>query len=103
PLTFNLRKELAGAWELRRRTNGRADLLIRPGVRCLAQVDCQHRLGELYDSEVPLAFMAFIGLDLRTEMGLFVIINSKAKGLSSSLTDFHESNLINDLAAEAPH
>lgn len=103
PLTFNLRMELADAWELRRRTNGRADLLIRPGVRCLAQVDCQHRLGELGDSDVPLAFMAFIGLDLRTEMGLFVIINSKAKGLSSSLTDFHESNLINDLASEAPH
>ena len=103
PLTFNLRKEMADAWELRRQSNGRASLLIRPGVRCLAQVDCQHRLGEMSDSDVPLAFMAFIGLDLRAEMGLFVIINSKAKGLSSSLTDFHESTLIDDLAAEAPH
>jgi DGQHR domain-containing protein len=55
------------------------------------------------DSDIPLAFMAFIGLDLRAEMGLFVIINSKARGLSSSLTDFHESTLIDDLAAEAPH
>ena len=55
------------------------------------------------DSDIPLAFMAFIGLDLRAEMGLFVIINSKAKGLSSSLTDFHESTLIEDLSEEAPH
>jgi len=103
PLTFNLRKELSHAWELRRGMNGQATLQLSPGVRCLAQVDCQHRLGELYDSDIPLAFMTFMGLDLRSEMALFVIINSKAKGLSSSLTDFHESNLLNDLAEEAPH
>jgi DGQHR domain-containing protein len=47
--------------------------------------------------------MSFIGLDLRAEMAQFVIINSKAKGLSSSLTDYHDSNLISDLATEAPH
>ena len=59
-------------------------------------MDCQHRLGALGDSDVSLAFMSYIGLSLREEMALFTIINSKAKGLSSSLTDFHESNLIND-------
>ena len=36
-------------------------------------------------------------------MALFNIINSRAKGLSSSLTDYHESNLLSDLAKEAPH
>jgi DGQHR domain-containing protein len=66
-------------------------------------VDCQHRLGALQDCDVPLAFMAFIGLDLRTEMSLFVVINSKARGLTSSLTDYHESNLLDDLARDAPH
>ncbi len=103
PLTFNLRSELSDAWEIRIEGDGHATLRICPSVKCLAQVDCQHRLGELHDSDIPLAFMTFISLDLRAEMGLFVIINSKAKGLSSSLTDFHESNLLNDLAAESPH
>jgi DGQHR domain-containing protein len=46
--------------------------------------------------------MSFIGLDLRSEMAQFVTINSKAKGLPSSLTDYHESNLVPDLAEEAP-
>ena len=36
-------------------------------------------------------------------MALFNIINSRAKGLSSSLTDYHESNLLSNLAKEAPH
>lgn len=103
PLTFNLRSELSHAWEIKKTDNGSAELVISSDVKCLAQVDCQHRLGELYDSDVSLAFMTFIGLDLRTEMALFVTINSKAKGLSSSLTDFHESNLLDDLANEAPH
>jgi DGQHR domain-containing protein len=69
----------------------------------LAQVDCQHRLSEIGDTDVPLAFMAFIGLDLRGEMAMFTVINSKAKGLSNSLTDFHTSNLLEDLATEAPN
>ncbi len=103
PLTFNLRDTLAEHWELKENQNGFARLSVSKGVPCLAQVDCQHRLGELWDQDIPLAYMAFIGLDLRTEMALFNIINSKAKGLSSSLTDYHESTLINDLATEAPH
>ena len=103
PLTFNLRKELSGAWRIERKNSGRAELLLNPEVRCLAQVDCQHRLGELEHEDVSLAFMSFIGLDLRSEMALFNVINSKARGLSSSLTDYHESNLLNDLAAQAPH
>jgi len=103
PLTFNLRKEIRNFWRINRRGNGTATLYLKKRSPCLAQVDCQHRLGELYDMDVPLAFMAFIGLDLRDEMAQFVIINSKSKGLSSSLTDYHQTNLLSDVAAEAPH
>lgn len=102
PLTFNLRKDLKKDWSIILTSNGRATLRLRRGVPCLAQVDCQHRLGELQDEDIPLAFMTFIGLDLRSEMAMFTIINSKARGLSSSLTDYHQSNLLDDLAAEAP-
>ncbi len=103
PLTFNLRAALAGHWELVSSRNGVAKLYLSKETPCLAQVDCQHRLGELGDQDIPLAYMTFIGLDLRSEMALFNIINSKARGLSSSLTDYHESKLLDDLAAEAPH
>lgn len=103
PLTFNLRKGLSDFWEIKKNNNGLTKLLLDKNNKSLAQVDCQHRLGELRNSEVPLAFMSFIGLDLREEMAMFTIINSKAKGLSSSLTDYHESNLLDDLANEAPH
>jgi DNA sulfur modification protein DndB len=47
--------------------------------------------------------MSFIGLDLRQEMAMFNVINGKAKGLSSSLTDYHESRLVDDLICHAPH
>jgi DGQHR domain-containing protein len=103
PLAFNLRKEIENAWRIERGKDGTAILYIENNYRCLAQVDCQHRLGELQDEDISLAFMTFIGLDLRQEMALFFIINSKARGLSSSLTDYHESNLLGDLAVEAPH
>jgi len=103
PLTFNLRADLAEHWELARSPSGLSKLYLSIDVRCLAQVDCQHRLGELRDHDIPLAYMTFLGLDLRSEMALFNIINSRAKGLSSSLTDYHESKLLDDLASEAPH
>ena len=103
PLTFNLRDEFRNYWSIVQGNNSHATLRLTRGTCCLAQVDCQHRLGELDNLDIPLAFMAFIGLDLRTEMALFVIINTKAKGLSTSLTDFHKSSLISDLVKEAPH
>ena len=104
PLTFNLRRDTSAHWRIDRRSeSGAAELIVDSNVPSLAQLDCQHRLGELGDVEIPLAFMAFIGLDLREEMAQFVTINSKARGLSSSLTDYHESTLLEDLAAEAPH
>ena len=103
PLTFNLRSEHEHAWQIRREEGNRAILLLHSDKQCMAQVDCQHRLSELQDLTISLAFMTFIGLDLRSEMAVFFIINSKAKGLSSSLTDYHRSKLLDDLAEEAPH
>lgn len=103
PLTFNLRKDLKRFWKIEEQMDGCALLTLKRNSKCLARVDCQHRLGELKESDVPLAFMSFIGLNLREEMSMFVVINSKAKGLSSSLTDYHESNLNDDLINDAPH
>src|SRR5207244_6770919 len=65
----------------------------------LAQVDCQHRLGMMSESDIPLTFQCFLGLSPRDEMAIFNIINGKAKGLSSSLLDYHTTKLASDLAA----
>ncbi len=70
--------------------------------KVLAQVDCQHRLGYLNDVNLELPFMCFLGLTEREETEVFNIINSKAKGLSTSLLDFHDATLAADLATERP-
>jgi DGQHR domain-containing protein len=49
-----------------------------------------------------LPFMCYLGLSEREEMEVFNVINSKAKGLSSSLLDFHDATLTKDLAGERP-
>ena len=103
PLTFNLRKENKNKWCIKSGEGRSAILILQKGSSCLAQVDCQHRLGKLDDIDIELPFMAYIGLDFRQEMAIFNVINSKAKGLSSSLTDYHESKLLTDMANEAPH
>jgi DNA sulfur modification protein DndB len=103
PLTFNLRPNLKKYWTLTRKNDSLAILYLNENVPSLARVDCQHRINDMADSDITFAFMTFIGIDINTEMALFNIINSKAKGLSSSLTDFHQSRLIDDLANEAPH
>lgn len=103
PLTFNLRPAKAKHWRIKRERDGHAMLSIdeREGA-VLAQVDCQHRLGYLDEVSVSLAFMTFVGLSVREETEIFNIINSKAKGLSSSLLDFHASQLVADLGTEKP-
>ncbi|SRR6266702_442041 len=102
PLTFNLRPRDDGAWLVRAR-GARVELLIaREAGPILSQVDCQHRLGHLRDLDISLPFLVFLGLNQREELEIFNIINSKAKGLSSSLLDYHESRLANDLASEKP-
>ncbi len=103
PLTFNLRAEDSTAWEIKIADGGRATLEIDlDRGRPLYQVDCQHRIGHLGDSEVSLAFMAFVGLNAVEEMEIFNTINSKAKGLSTSLLDYHEARLAKDLELERP-
>jgi len=102
PLTFNLRPCKDGRWKVTSKKDGSATLQINSGRKVLNQVDCQHRLGHLSDLDTPLAYMIFIGLTAREEMEVFNVINSKAKGLSTSLLDFHESRLISDLGKEKP-
>jgi len=103
PLTFNLRPSASQIWSLTEAVSGISTLTIREGPeKALVQVDCQHRLGYLSDVDVSLPFMTFLGLDEREEMEIFSVINSKARGLSNSLLDFHEASLAGDLAREKP-
>jgi DNA sulfur modification protein DndB len=99
PLTFNLRPRTDGAWRLVELEPPRAILEIAPGAgKVLSQVDCQH----LNDLAIPLPFMCYLGLSEKEEMEVFNVINSKAKGLSTSLLDFHEAQLVTHLAEERP-
>jgi DGQHR domain-containing protein len=103
PLTFNVRPRSDGGWRLVRTTSRRASLVIAPRAgKVLTQVDCQHRLGYLNDLSITLPFMCYLGLSEREEMEIFNTINSKAKGLSTSLLDFHDASLATDLARERP-
>ena len=103
PLTLNLRPDTEGLWRLTEQDGGHTQLIIEQSAgKIMAQVDCQHRLGYLDDLDIPLPFMCFLGLDVTEEMEVFNIINSKAKGLSTSLLDFHDSQLSQDLAKERP-
>jgi DNA sulfur modification protein DndB len=102
PLTLNARPSSDDTWTLT--TSGTsATLKIRKDAgRILTQVDCQHRLGSLHDVETELPFMCFLGLTEREEMEIFSVINSKAKGLSTSLLDYHAATLAENLATERP-
>lgn len=96
PLTFNLRGQAGDAWTLT--DEGSVSLLsVRLPNESLspvmAQVDCQHRLGMMADSDISLTFQCFLGLTREQEMAVFNVINAKAKGLSSSLLDFHATKL----------
>lgn len=103
PLTLNLRPSSINSWKIKTLKSGVSQLIIQKNAgKVFAQVDCQHRLSHLSDLDVSLPFMTFIGLDITEEMEIFRIINSKAKGLSTSLLDYHESKLVSDLAVEKP-
>jgi DNA sulfur modification protein DndB len=103
PLTFNLRPPGDGAWSIVSLDEIRARLEVSSKAgKVLSQVDCQHRLGHLADLSVELPFMCFIGLTEREEMEVFGVINSKAKGLSASLLDFHDAQLASDLVGDRP-
>lgn len=103
PLTLNLRPATKDSWRLVELQGKRVRLEVRPDAgKVMAQVDCQHRLGHLADLPIPLPFMCFIGLSVREEMEVFGIINGKAKGLSTSLLDYHAAQLTECLAQERP-
>jgi len=103
PLTLNLRASASADWRLVESDAGRIRLEVAPNAgKIMAQVDCQHRLGHLSDLPIMLPFMCFIGLTEREEMEVFSIINSKARGLSTSLLDYHEAQLAEDLSKERP-
>ena len=103
PLTLNLRPCSGDEWRLVELPDGRVRLEIAADAgKIMAQVDCQHRLGHLADLPIPLPFMCFIGLSEREEMEVFSVINSKAKGLSTSLLDYHEAQLAEALTEERP-
>jgi DNA sulfur modification protein DndB len=103
PLTFNLRPREDEAWRVVELDERRARLeIVKDAPPVLAQVDCQHRLGHLSDVKLELPFMCFIGLSEREEMEVFNVINSKARGLSTSLLDFHDAQLSQDLAGDRP-
>lgn len=103
PLTFNLRPRVDGAWQVTDSGATHVRLELSDGAgKLMAQVDCQHRLGHLGNLAVELPFMCFLGLSDREEMEIFNVINSKAKGLSASLLDFHDAQLCADLAGDRP-
>lgn len=103
PLTFNLRPRSDGAWKIKNISSSTAVLEIKDEAgKVFTQVDCQHRLGYLNDINIDLPFMCFVGLSEHEEMEVFKIINSKSKGLSTSLLDFHDATVATDLASERP-
>jgi DGQHR domain-containing protein len=103
PLTLNIRPREDNAWKLVPLEGQRVRLEIAPGAtNIFSQVDCQHRLGHLADIDLELPFMCFIGLDAQEEMEIFNVINSKAKGLNTSLLDFHDAQLCKNLASDRP-
>lgn len=103
PLTFNLRPRDDVAWRVVHEPDGSCRLVLSvTHGRILSQVDCQHRLGHIQDLDLMLPFMVFLGLTEREEMEVFSTINSKAKGLSSSLLDYHAAHLVHDLGRDKP-
>jgi DGQHR domain-containing protein len=103
PLTFNLRPRTDNAWRIAAGVGHTATLELATNAgKLLAQVDCQHRLGHLGDLDIELPFMSFIGLSDREEMEVFSVINGKARGLSTSLLDFHDAQLSTDLGRDRP-
>lgn len=105
PLTLNLRGGEGEGWDLREQGGAwllRVALPELGGSPVLARVDCQHRLGNMGDSPIGLTFQCFLGLSIEKEMEIFSVINGKAKGLSSSLLDYHKTKLSPNIGEEQP-
>ena len=103
PLTFNLRPEKSAYWEILEDQHGGVFLEVSDiSQQVLSQVDCQHRLGFMEEADTQLPFMVYLGLSAHEEMSVFNTINAKSKGLSRSLTDFHDAQLIENVEKEKP-
>lgn len=102
PLTFNLRPSSSHSWRIDVISEDVVELVTIGTKKILAQVDCQHRLGHIEDLDLQLPFLIYINLSEMEEMAVFKTINSKAKGLSGSLMDYHDTRLAADLARERP-
>ena len=58
-----------------------------PWRRAFSQVDCQHRLGSMADSEQSITFCVIPGISRREEAKVFRAINQNQKGIPTSLVD----------------
>lgn len=58
-----------------------------PWRRAFSEVDCQHRLGSMSDSNKFVTFCIFPGISRRDEAIIFKTINEKQKKIDSSLVD----------------
>ena len=60
---------------------------VVPWRRAFSQVDCQHRLGSMGDSDESVTFCVIPGISRHQEATLFQVINKNQKGISTSLVD----------------
>ena len=58
-----------------------------PWRRAFSQVDCQHRLGSMGDSNQKVTFCVLPGINLHQEAVIFRAINQNQKGIPTSLVD----------------
>lgn len=58
-----------------------------PWRRALSQVDCQHRLGRMSDSDKPITFCILVDMNRREEAIVFKSINQNQRGIPTSLVD----------------
>jgi DGQHR domain-containing protein len=61
--------------------------VIVPWRRAFSQVDCQHRLGHMSDSDTYVTICIIPGIERLEEAQIFKIINDKQKKISTSLVD----------------
>ena len=60
---------------------------ILPWRRAFSQVDCQHRLGKMHNSSMPVTFCIFVDMNRHQEALVFRDINRNQKGIPTALVD----------------
>lgn len=78
-----------GKLEVEYKTDGMMEIgkLEEPYRRAFSQVDCQHRLGTMANSNKSVTFCIVPGINRRDEAIMFWTINAQQKGISTSLVD----------------